>query len=100
MLAADIILVSDTTMISESVPSINCGMRGLSYVEVKVTGPKKDLHSGHYGGAIANPINVLCDMISSLIDKDGHITVKGFYDEVVELSAEDRSNLSRAPLDI
>ena len=99
-LAADIILVSDTTMISESVPSINCGMRGLSYVEVKVTGPNKDLHSGHYGGAVANPINVLCDMISSLIDKDGHITVKGFYDDVVELSAEDRAKLSRAPFDI
>lgn len=100
LLAADIILVSDTTMISESVPSINCGMRGLSYVEVKVTGPNKDLHSGHYGGAVANPINVLCDMISSLIDKDGHITVKGFYDDVVELSAEDRAKLARAPFDI
>ena len=91
LLKADIILVSDTTMISESVPSINCGLRGLSYVEVKVTGPNKDLHSGHYGGAVANPINVLCDMISSLIDQDGHVTVKGFYDEVVELSAEDRA---------
>lgn len=100
LLAADIILVSDTTMISEAVPSINCGMRGLSYVEVKVTGPDKDLHSGHYGGAVANPINVLCDMISSLIDKDGRITVKGFYDDVVELSAEDREKLSRAPFDI
>lgn len=100
LLAADVILVSDTTMISESVPSINCGMRGLSYVEVKVTGPNKDLHSGHYGGAVANPINVLCDMISSLIDKDGHITVKGFYDDVVELSDEDREKLSRAPFDM
>lgn len=100
LLAADIILVSDTTMISEAVPSINCGMRGLSYVEVKVTGPNKDLHSGHYGGAVANPVNVLCDMISSLIDKDGHITVKGFYDDVVELSDEDRAKLSRAPFDI
>ena len=100
MLKADIILVSDTTMISESVPSINCGMRGLSYVEVKVTGPNKDLHSGHYGGAVANPINVLCDMISSLIDKDGHITVKGFYDDVVVLSDEDRAKLSRAPFDM
>ena len=99
-LSADIILVSDTTMISESVPSINCGMRGLSYVEVKVTGPDKDLHSGHYGGAIANPINVLCDMISSLIDKDGHITVKGFYDDVVNLSDEDRAQLARAPFDL
>lgn len=100
MLAADVILVSDTTMISEKVPSINCGMRGLSYVEVKVTGPNKDLHSGHYGGAVANPINVLCDMISSLIDKDGRITVKGFYDDVVELSAEDRAQLARAPFDM
>ena len=100
LLKADIILVSDTTMISESVPSINCGMRGLSYVEVKVTGPDKDLHSGHYGGAVANPINVLCDMISTLIDKDGHITVKGFYDDVVELSDEDRAKLARAPFDI
>ena len=100
MLAADVILVSDTTMISESVPSINCGMRGLAYVEVKVTGPDKDLHSGHYGGAVANPINVLCDMISSLIDSDGRITVKGFYDDVVELSAEDRAMLARAPFDL
>lgn len=100
MLAADIILVSDTTMISEEVPSINCGMRGLSYVEVKVTGPDKDLHSGHYGGAVANPINVLCDMISSLIDKDGRITVKGFYDDVVELSEADRAQLARAPFDL
>lgn len=100
MLAADVILVSDTTMISEKVPSINCGMRGLSYVEVKVTGPNKDLHSGHYGGAVANPINILCDMISSLIDEDGHITVKGFYDDVVELSAEDRAQLARAPFEL
>ncbi|MCQ2143604.1 MAG: dipeptidase [Bacteroidales bacterium] len=100
LLKADVILVSDTTMISDKVPSINCGMRGLSYVEVKVTGPNKDLHSGHYGGAVANPINVLCDMISSLIDKDGRITVKGFYDEVVELSREDRDMLARAPFDM
>ena len=100
MLAADIILVSDTTMISETVPSINCGMRGLAYVEVKVTGPDKDLHSGHYGGAVANPINVLCDMISSLVDKDGRITVKGFYDDVVELSAADREKLAKAPFDL
>ena len=99
MLAADIILVSDTTMIGENVPSINCGMRGLAYVEVKVTGPDKDLHSGHYGGSIANPINVLCDMVSSLIDKDGRITVKGFYDDVVELSEADRAQLARAPHD-
>lgn len=100
LLACDVILVSDTTMIDEKVPSINCGMRGLAYVEVKVTGPDKDLHSGHYGGAVSNPINVLCDMISSLIDKDGHITVEGFYDDVVELSAEDRALLAKAPFNI
>ena len=100
MLTSSVILVSDTTMISDKVPSINCGMRGLAYLEVKVTGPNKDLHSGHYGGAVANPINVLCDMISSLIDKDGHVTVKGFYDDVVELSAEDRKMLARAPFDM
>ncbi len=100
LLAADIILVSDTTMISEQVPSINCGMRGLSYIEVKVTGPDKDLHSGHYGGAVANPINVLCDMVSSLIDKDGRINIPGFYDDVVELSDEDRAKLARAPFDL
>ncbi len=99
MLAADVILVSDTTMISDKVPSINCGMRGMAYLEVKVTGPDKDLHSGHYGGAVANPINTLCDMVSSLIDKDGRVTVDGFYDNVVELSAEDRAQLARAPFD-
>lgn len=99
LLRADIILVSDTTMISDKVPSINCGMRGMSYLEVKVTGPNKDLHSGHYGGAVANPINVLCNMISSLIDERGRVTVRGFYDDVVELSREDREMLSRAPYD-
>jgi len=100
MLKADVCLVSDTTMISDKVPSINCGMRGLAYLEVKVTGPNKDLHSGHYGGAVANPINTLCDMISSLIDADGRITVPGFYDKVVELSAGDRAQLARAPFDM
>lgn len=100
LLKADICLVSDTTMISEKVPSINCGMRGLAYLEVKVTGPNKDLHSGHYGGAVANPINVLCDLISSLIDKDGRITVPGFYDKVVELTPDERKMLARAPFDM
>ena len=99
LLACDIMLVSDTTMISEKVPSINCGMRGLTYVEVEVTGPNKDLHSGHYGGAVVNPINALCKMIDQLIDDKGHITIKGFYDDVVELSAEDRAMLARAPFD-
>ena len=100
LLAADICLVSDTTMISDKVPSINCGMRGLAYLEVKVTGPNKDLHSGHYGGAVANPINVLCDLVSSLIDKDGRITVPGFYDKVVELTPDERKMLARAPFDM
>ncbi len=99
LLACDIILVSDTTMISDKVPSINCGMRGITYMEVKVTGPKKDLHSGHYGGGVFNPINTLCKMIASLIDENGHITVKGFYDDVVELSRKDRKMLGRAPYD-
>ena len=97
LLACDIILVSDTTMLSDKIPSINCGMRGICYMEVKVTGPKKDLHSGHYGGAVYNPINTLCKMIDSLIDADSHITVKGFYDDVVELSRKDRKMLGRAP---
>ena len=100
LLKADICLVSDTTMISEKVPSINCGMRGLSYLEVKVTGPNKDLHSGHYGGAVANPITVLCEMIAKLHDADQRVAVPGFYDKVVELSAEDRALLSKAPFDL
>ncbi|MBQ4389093.1 MAG: dipeptidase [Bacteroidales bacterium] len=100
LLKADVILVSDTTMISEKVPSINCGMRGLAYLEVKVTGPNKDLHSGHYGGAVANPINELCALIASLHDEDGRVTIPGFYDNVVELSADDRALLNRAPFDL
>ncbi|MBQ6073029.1 MAG: dipeptidase [Bacteroidales bacterium] len=99
LLACDIILVSDTTMLNEKIPSINCGMRGITYMEVKVTGPNKDLHSGHYGGGVFNPINTLCKMIASLIDENGHITVKGFYDDVVELSRKDRRMLGRAPYD-
>ena len=100
LLKADICLVSDTTMISDKVPSINCGMRGLSYLEIKVTGPNKDLHSGHFGGAVANPIQVLCEMIASLIDADGRVTVPGFYDKVVELSRADRRLLAKAPFDM
>lgn len=100
LLKADVCLVSDTTMISDKVPSINCGMRGLSYLEVKVTGPNKDLHSGHYGGAVANPIQVLCEMISALIDSDGRVTVPGFYDDVVELSRAERRMLARAPFNM
>ena len=100
LLKADVILVSDTTMLSDKVPSINCGMRGLAYLEVKVTGPNKDLHSGHYGGAVANPINVLCELIASLHDEKGRVAIPGFYDKVVELSQEDRAMLSRAPFDL
>ena len=99
-LSADVCLVSDTTMISDKVPSINCGMRGLSYLEVKVTGPNKDLHSGHYGGAVANPITVLCEMIATLHDADGRVAVPGFYDKVVELSRADRRMLARAPFNL
>ena len=100
LLKSDIILVSDTTMISSKVPSINCGMRGLAYLEVTVTGPNKDLHSGHYGGAVANPINELCALIASLHDEDGRVAIPGFYDDVVELSAEDRALLNKAPFDL
>ena len=99
-LGADVILVSDTTMISDKVPSINCGMRGMAYLEVTLTGPDKDLHSGHYGGTVANPIQTLCDLISGLIDKDGRVTIPGFYDDVVELSRKDRAQLARAPFDL
>lgn len=96
-LAADIVLISDTSMIANDVPSINTGLRGLSYVEVEVTGPNRDLHSGVYGGAVANPINALCEMIASLHDADRRITVPGFYDAVQELSAAERSSLAEAP---
>ncbi len=100
LLACDDILVSDTTMIDEKIPSLNVGMRGLAYMEVEVTGPNKDLHSGHYGGAILNPINTLCSMIDKLIDKNGRITIESFYDDVVELSAQERKMLGMAPFDI
>ena len=100
LLGADVCLVSDTTMISDKVPSINCGMRGMAYLEVKVTGPNKDLHSGHYGGAVANPITTLCELIASLHDADGRVAIPGFYDEVVELSDADRAQLARAPFDL
>lgn len=100
MVAADIILVSDTSLIAWDTPSITCGLRGLCYMQVEVTGPDKDLHSGLYGGAVANPANVLTDMISSLIDEDGHITIEGFYDDVRELSEAERIALNSAPFSI
>lgn len=99
-LKADVILISDTSMLSNEVPSITVGLRGLSYLEVEVTGPNRDLHSGVYGGAVANPINILCDMISSLIDQKGRITIPGFYDKVAELSAVERAEMAKAPFDL
>lgn len=96
-LAADVILVSDTSIFSMENPSITVGLRGLSYMEVEVTGPNRDLHSGVYGGAVINPINALCQMITKLIDDEGRITIPHFYDDVVELSAEDRAAMAKAP---
>jgi len=100
MLKADVILVSDTSIISNDTPSIEIGLRGLSYVEVHVTGPDRDLHSGVYGGGVANPINVLCDMIASLHDENGKITIPGFYDNVADLSDAERAELAKAPFDL
>lgn len=99
-LKADVILVSDTSMIAKDVPSITVGLRGLSFVEAELTGPNRDLHSGHYGGAVGNPINILCDMIDSLIDRNGRITIPGFYHEVVDLSAGERAEMAKAPFDL
>lgn len=98
-LAADVILISDTSMISMEHPSITTGLKGLSYLEVEVIGPNRDLHSGTYGGAVGNPINILCEMIASLKDKNNRITIPGFYDKVVELSASDRAKIAAAPFD-
>ena len=99
-LAADVVLISDTGMIANDVPSIDSGLRGLSYVEVEVTGPKIDLHSGTFGGAVANPINVLCSMISSLHDENRHITIPGFYDKVDVVSDADREAMSKTPFSL
>jgi acetylornithine deacetylase/succinyl-diaminopimelate desuccinylase-like protein len=99
-LANDIILISDTGMIANDIPSITTGLRGLSYVEVEVTGPNRDLHSGLYGGAVANPINILTKMIASLHDQQNHITIPGFYDDVEELSSIERAEMAKAPFDI
>ncbi len=96
----DIILISDTGMIAPDVPSITTGLRGLSYVEVEVTGPNRDLHSGLYGGAVANPINILTQMIASLHDENNHITIPGFYDQVDELSVEERAKMGEAPFSL
>lgn len=99
-LKGDVILISDTSIIANDSPSIDCGLRGLAYMEVAVTGPNRDLHSGVYGGGVANPINVLCKMIASCHDEHNHITIPGFYDKVVELSAEERAEMAKAPFDL
>lgn len=96
----DVILISDTGMIAKDTPSITTGLRGLSYVEVEVTGPNRDLHSGLYGGAVANPINVLTKMIASLHDENKHITIPGFYDKVEELTQEERAKMAEAPFNL
>jgi len=97
LLKADVVLISDTAMISLDTPSIDIGVRGLSYIEVEVTGPNRDLHSGVYGGAVANPITMLAKMIASCHDEDNHITIPGFYDDVIDSPAEERKLMSKAP---
>ncbi len=99
-LKADIILISDTGMIANDIPSITVGLRGLSYIEVEVTGPNRDLHSGLYGGAVANPINILCEMIAKMKDDKNHITIPGFYDDVEILSDEERAEMAKAPFSL
>lgn len=98
-LKADVILISDTSMVANDCPSIDVGLRGLSYVEVEVTGPNRDLHSGVYGGAVSNPINALCSMIASMHDQNRRITIPSFYDAVLETSASDRAAMAKIPFD-
>ncbi len=100
MLAADVILVSDTGMLARDIPAVTTGLRGLTYVEVEVVGPNKDLHSGLFGGAVANPINVLTKMIASLMDENNHITIPGFYDDVLVVSDAERAEMAKAPFDL
>jgi len=99
LLRADVILVSDTSMLGADLPSLTTGLRGLAYWEIEVTGPNRDLHSGHFGGAVANPVNVLCKLIAQLTDEDGRITVPGFYDDVEEVPQEERDMIARIPFD-
>ena len=100
LLKADVIMISDTGLISNECPSIDIGVRGLSYLEVEITGPNRDLHSGLYGGAVPNPINVLCEMIAKLHDEQNKITIPGFYQEVQQLNKDQRDEISRIPFDI
>ncbi len=99
-LKADVIVISDTGIIANDIPSITVGLRGLSYVEVEVTGPNRDLHSGLYGGAVANPINILCEMIAKMKDDKDHITIPGFYDDVEILTDEERAEMAKAPFNL
>lgn len=99
-LKGDVILISDTSILGNDTPSIDVGLRGLCYMEVEVTGPNRDLHSGVYGGAVANPINILCEMIASMKDKNNHVTIPGFYDGVMELSKEERAEMAKAPFNL
>ena len=99
LLAADVILVSDTSMLGADLPSLTTGLRGLAYWEIEVTGPNRDLHSGHFGGAVANPINVLCQMLARVVDADGRITVPGFYDDVEEVPQAERDMIAHIPFD-
>lgn len=100
LLECNVVLVSDTSIIANDTPSITVGLRGLSYVEVEVVGPNRDLHSGVYGGGVANPINTLCEMIAKMKDDKGRITIPGFYDKVVDLTTEERHALNQAPFDV
>ncbi len=100
MLKSDIILVSDTGMIAEDTPSITIGLRGLAYWQVEVTGPNRDLHSGLFGGAVANPINILAKMLAAVTDENGRMTIPGFYDDVIEVSKKEREMLNQAPINI
>jgi acetylornithine deacetylase/succinyl-diaminopimelate desuccinylase-like protein len=99
MLKADVILISDSSMISMENPSLDIGVRGLSYIQVEVTGANRDLHSGTYGGAVANPITILAKMIANMHDENNHVTIPGFYDDVVEATKEERELMARAPFD-
>lgn len=100
LLACDVILVSDTSMIGKETPSITTGLRGLAYWQLEVTGPNRDLHSGHFGGAVANPINVLCQMLSQIVDEKGRITIPGFYDDVLPIPDEERRMIREIPFDL
>lgn len=100
LLQCDVILISDTSMISLENPSIDIGVRGLTYIEVEVTGPNRDLHSGVYGGAVANPLTILCRMIASLHDENNHITIPGFYDDVIVANADERREMAKAPFNV